>query len=102
MQQKTETSLATVLEHLRKLKPELKARYHVKQIGLFGSLVRDEQETSSDIDVLVELDSDASLFDLVRLKLRLEEEFQRPVDVIPRESLRAEIRQEVLREFVAA
>ncbi len=102
MQHREELSLASILEQLRKLKPELKARYHVKQIGLFGSLVRGEQKISSDIDILVELDSDATLFDLVRLKLRLEEEFQRPVDVIPRESLRAELRQEVLQEFIPA
>ncbi len=89
-----------VLDTLRRLRPELESRFKVKSLSLFGSFVRGEQEGGSDIDVLVELAQDASFFDLVRVSLFLEEQFQRKVDVIPIESLRAEIREAVLQEKV--
>ena len=89
-----------VLDTLKALRPELETRYKVNEISLFGSFVRGEQAESSDIDVLVDFNTDASYFDLVRLGDFLEEKFQRHVDVIPKESLRAEIREAVLRERV--
>ncbi len=86
---------------LKELRPMIAARYKAKEIGLFGSSVRGEQSATSDIDVLVEFDEDADLFDLVGLALRLEEELQRKVDVIPRRALREELRDSVLQEVVA-
>ena len=41
-----------VLEVLRSLKAELRERYHVESIALFGSYAREEQGEGSDIDVL--------------------------------------------------
>ncbi|MBI2193045.1 MAG: nucleotidyltransferase family protein [Planctomycetes bacterium] len=89
-----------VLKILKALKPELRARFNVKEIGLFGSFVREEQYPGSDIDVLAEFGDDASFFDLVRLALFLEEKFQQRVDVVPKESIRPELRESVLHEAV--
>ncbi len=89
-----------ILRTLKALKPELLTQYKVKEIGLFGSFVREEQGEASDIDVLVDFQEDASFFDLVRLGLFLEEKFHRKVDIIPKESLRAEIRESILQEMV--
>jgi len=89
-----------VLKTLKALRPELETRFKVKEISLFGSFARGEQVESSDIDVLVEFDTSASLFDLVRLSLFLEEQLHRKVDVIPKDSLRAELADAVLRERV--
>ena len=89
-----------ILETLKVLRHELETHYMVNEISLFGSFVRGQQSETSDVDVLVEFNADASYFDLVRLGDFLEEKLQRHVDVIPRESLRAEIREAVLRERV--
>lgn len=86
---------------LKELKPIIAALYKAKEIGLFGSFVRGEQSATSDVDVLVEFEEDADLFDLVGLALRLEEELQRKVDVIPKRALREELREAVLEEVVA-
>lgn len=43
-------------------KPELQ-RFGIKNIGLFGSYVRDEQTKSSDIDILIDFDSDKETYD---------------------------------------
>jgi predicted nucleotidyltransferase len=89
-----------LVKKLKELKPELAALYKVREIGLFGSFVREEQEADSDIDLLVEFGSEADLFDLVGLALFLEDKLQRKVDVVPKRALRAEIRDSVLREVV--
>ena len=90
-----------ILSKLKKLKPTILANYKAKEIGLFGSFVRGEQSPNSDIDVLVEFESEADLFDLIGLSLFLEEELQRKVDVVPKRALRQELRDIVLPEVVA-
>ena len=89
-----------IVKTLGALRTELAERFDAKEISLFGSFVRGEQDVASDIDVLVESGTEATFFDLVRLGLFLEETFQRPVDVIPKESLRPEFREEVLWEQI--
>jgi hypothetical protein len=90
-----------LLARLKELKPAIMSRYKAKEMSLFGSFVRGEQSADSDIDVLVDFEEEADLFDLIGLALRLEDELQRKVDVIPKRALRAEIREAVLREVVA-
>lgn len=90
-----------LLIKLKKMKPAITARYKAKEIGLFGSFIRGEQDINSDIDVLVDFEEEADLFDLMGLTLELEEELHRKVDVIPKRALRAELRESVLQEVVA-
>lgn len=87
-----------VLVALRELKPEIRAKYKVKEIGVFGSVIRGEQSETSDIDILVDFEEGADLFDLVGLALFLEERFHQKVDVASKRALRAEIQESVLRE----
>ncbi|MDP3028558.1 MAG: nucleotidyltransferase family protein [Deltaproteobacteria bacterium] len=90
-----------ILKTLAALNPELQSRYKVKEIGVFGSLVRGEQTVASDVDLLVDFSEDADLFDLVGLSLFLEEKLRCKVDVVPKRALRPEIRDAVLREVAA-
>jgi uncharacterized protein len=87
-----------LLKTFKALKPEITARYKVKEIGLFGSFARGEQSPASDVDILVDFEDGADLFDLVGLAQFLEERLQRKVDVVSRNALRAEILESVLRE----
>lgn len=89
-----------ILAQLETLKPELQSRYKVREIGLFGSWVRGEQHTDSDIDVLVEFEKEADLFDWIGLTLYLEEIFGRPVDVVPRKALRPELQSAVSKQVI--
>jgi predicted nucleotidyltransferase len=43
--------LATILDELRRLQPELTKRYPIREMGIFGSYVRGEQHEDSDLDV---------------------------------------------------
>lgn len=89
-----------ILARLRSLKPELASRFKAREIGLFGSSVRGELTDASDIDVLVDFEEGADLFDLVGMALFLEEELRRRVDLVPRRALRAELKESVLSELV--
>jgi predicted nucleotidyltransferase len=72
-----------IVTKLRELTPIIATRYKAREIGLFGSFARGEQNANSDIDVLAEFDDGADLFDLIGLTLYLEEILQRHVDVVP-------------------
>ncbi len=75
---------------------------------LFGSTVRDEANESSDLDLFIDYDPSRrfSAFDLVGIKLLLEEQLHLPVDVTTRDGLhprlRAEIEQSATRIFDGA
>jgi uncharacterized protein len=71
----------TVLQELRRLKPDLEKRYGVTKIGIFGSLARNEIREDSDVDVVVEM-NEPDLFYMVHIKEVLEQRFRMPVDVI--------------------
>ena len=86
---------------LKEIRPALTVRYKVKEISLFGSFARGEQAENSDIDLLTEFNDNADLFDLIGLELYLEDTFKRPVDVVPKQALRAELRETVLQQVVA-
>lgn len=94
------SSVDNYLTTIRTLKPELAARYKVREIGLFGSFVRGEQNQASDVAVLVEFEEDADLFDLIGLALFLEQALEREVDVVPQRALRPELRSAILREVI--
>ncbi len=89
-----------ILDRLRELKPEMIKKYRVKEIRLFGSIVRNKQHPDSDIDILAEFEDEADLFDLTGLAIFLEDVFQCRVDVVSRRALRDELKQKILNEAV--
>ena len=92
--------LKEVMEILNYLKPYLKEKYKVEILGIFGSFVRGEAKETSDIDILVEFEKGATLFELVGLSLFLEEKLGRKVDVVPKRALREELKETVMGELV--
>jgi predicted nucleotidyltransferase len=69
-----------ILRELRLVKEELKARYGVTRIGIFGSVARGETKTESDLDVVVEMKP--NLFMRAGLKAELESRLGKSVDVV--------------------
>lgn len=76
------------------------ARRGARNLRLFGSSARNEEDEQSDIDFLVEMESGRSLFDLGGLQAELETLLGRPVDVVTEKSLRQRIRRRVLKEAI--
>jgi uncharacterized protein len=84
----------------RKKISEFCRRWGVVEFSLFGSALRDDFRPDSDVDVLVTFSREAqiSLFDLVQMKLDLEEIFHRSVDIIEKDALENPFRKrEILR-----
>ncbi|XHH07937.1 MAG: nucleotidyltransferase family protein [Candidatus Bathyarchaeia archaeon] len=83
-------------------KEELKLKYQVREIGIFGSYVRGQQRKQSDLDVLVEFDETAnlSLLDFVRLENYLSELLKVKVDLVEKHTLKPRIGRRVLEEVV--
>ena len=69
-----------ILKQLRTVKTELAERYAMTQIGIFGSVARNEDRQTSDIDIVVHMSP--NLLKRVRLKAELENLFGKKVDVI--------------------
>jgi predicted nucleotidyltransferase len=73
-------SLLKVIEILRSHEHEIRDRFAVRRIGLFGSLVRGEETKESDIDILVEFE-DPTFRNFMNLAFFLEYLFGRRVDL---------------------
>src|SRR5690606_37196933 len=88
--------LGVPMDELRRLCAE----FGVRELAVFGSVLREDFNAESDVDLLVDFDADRkiSLFDLLELQPRLEALIGRPVDLVPRQGLKPLIRDQVLAE----
>ena len=95
-------NLSEIKTILRNQKKYLEEHYGIKEIGIFGSVVRGEQKADSDIDILVELirPSKISLLGLVELECYLQDLLGAEVDVVIKKNLRKRIGQRILSEVV--
>ena len=78
----------------------LVAQHRAANPRLFGSIARGEDGLDSDVDLLVDFDRDASLFDEIALRLDLTELLGTRVDVVGSDSLRSAFGERVLAEAV--
>ena len=102
---------AGVLQGARSLKDEALRKIDViraiakangaRSICLFGSAARGLETAESDLDFLVELEPGRTLLDVVGLRKALTQLFDRPVDVVTRDSLKPGLRSAVLRDAIA-
>lgn len=65
-------------------------KWNIIEFALFGSVLRNDFNSDSDIDVLLSFDENAkiSLFDLVKIKEELESFFGRDVDIVERKAIK--------------
>lgn len=92
--------LPDLLESRKKEIAGLCRRYKVAELSLFGSAAKGNFSEESDIDLLVEFETDAEIgfIDLSKLRIELETLLGRPVDLVPKTGLKPAIRQNVLSE----
>jgi predicted nucleotidyltransferase len=102
----TQTTSATIhrrelLLKERELVLRIAAKHGAHNVRLFGSMARGEDDDFSDIDLLVDMDADRSLFDHAALLLELRSLLGDAVDVVSARGLKPRVRERVLREAVA-
>ena len=93
-------TLDRILAQLRAAQPELRRRYPIRSMRVFGSYARGEQRDDSDVDVLVELGDDMDLIAYTGLQLELSDALGLHVDLVEREALRPRLASQVLSELV--
>ncbi|MEQ6896222.1 nucleotidyltransferase family protein [Microbacterium sp. KR10-403] len=91
-------SLREELHVRRELIARLARLSHIEAVSVFGSVARGEDSAESDIDLLVDPEPGASLFDFAQFERDMEMLLGRPVDVVSRRSLHADRDAAILRE----
>ena len=79
---------------------ELRRKYGISELSLFGSVARDEAGDTSDVDVLVAFERAPSFTTFMELKFELEERLGARVDLVTRSGLKPRVRAHVEREVL--
>lgn len=83
-------------------KNEIKKRFNVNDLAVFGSVARNEMTSESDVDVLVSYSTTPGIFGFIELKQYLEEILHVPVDLVTEKALKKELRTQILEEAIYA
>ncbi len=86
---------------LRQNLPELREKYSVSYLGIFGSYIRGEQTKDSDLDVLVQFDKKPGLFKYIELEDYLSDLLGVKVDLVMKSALKPNIGKRILNEVEA-
>jgi len=92
-----EQTIRVLSEHL----DEIRQRFGVDSLALFGSVARDEARPDSDLDVLVTFKQTPGLFGFLELKQYLEQITSCPVDLVTEKALKKQLKDKILREAIS-
>ena len=73
-------------------------KWNIQELALFGSVLRDDFGSESDVDVLVtfQSESEVSLFDMAQMQIELQAIFHRSVDILEKDALRNPYRKQAI------
>ena len=91
--------LSEIKQILTYIKPELQSRFNVKRIGLFGSVVRGEQTSNSDIDIIVDFNKPIGI-EFIDLATFLENNLKTHVDLVSMNGVKAKYLQTFEAEII--
>ncbi len=86
-----------ILDKLRELKPVLQTNFFVSKIGLFGSFSDSSHTEDSDIDILIELEKPIG-WRFFTLEIYLEKIFRRKIDLVTKNALKEQIKDQILKQ----
>lgn len=79
----------------------IQSTFYVREMGVFGSFIRNEQTKKSDIDILVEFEKGhKDFFNYMRLKDYLEKSLGRRVDLVMKEAIKPGLKDKIFKEVV--
>jgi predicted nucleotidyltransferase len=85
---------------LHELMPQVRRDFGVRRMALFGSTARGEAQDASDLDVLVEFEGEPTFLSFMGLKVFLEDQVGRKVDLVTPDALKPRMRPVVERDAV--
>ncbi len=80
-------SFHEIIKILNMHKDELRKKYKIKEIKIFGSYVKEEQKESSDIDIIVDFEEFPTFIEFIRIQEELERILGIKVDLLTEESI---------------
>jgi len=86
-------------KYLIKIIPILK-KYGVKKASLFGSIVRGDVHKNSDVDILVDIPEEKSLFEVMDIQFELEKALGRKVDLVEYENIKPRLKPYILKNQI--
>lgn len=93
-------TLEEIKDILSKHKEAVVREYKVKEIGIFGSVVRGEQKRGSDIDILVDFYELPDVFQLIDLEDYLTKLLKKKVDLVRKGAIRPELKIMIMKETI--
>ena len=93
------TELSSIMQILSQLKPELKQKYFVNSIGLFGSVVRDDFNEKSDIDIIVDFSKPIGI-EFIDLADYIESKLRKRVDLVSRNGVKPKYFHQIESEII--
>jgi uncharacterized protein len=86
---------------MRKQKAELRDRFKVEALYVFGSVANGSATASSDVDLIVDfLSDDVSLFEFLDLKIFLESVLRTKVDLVTRDAIKPSMKVQIEKQAV--
>jgi uncharacterized protein len=93
------TELTSIKQILTQLKPELRQKYFVNTIGLFGSVVRDDFTEKSDVDIIVDFTRPIGI-EFIDLADYIESKLSKKVDLVSRNGVKAKYFHQIESEII--
>ncbi len=90
----------TVIMRLKENLEQIRRRFSVERLSVFGSVIRDEAGEESDVDVLVVFEKKANFDIFMDLKFYLEELLGMGVDLVTEKALRPQVRRAIEQEMI--
>jgi len=92
--------LPQIIEALRRQLPLLIERFQVESLGVFGSYIRSEQRSDSDLDILVSFREPPGLLKFIEMENYLSDILGLKVDLVMKDSLKPHIGENILQGVV--
>lgn len=92
--------LKKIIDILNYHKTEIFENYNLKELGIFGSMARGENNDDSDIDMIVEYNSTPDLLKYIELENHIEHLLKIKVELVIKKTIRPELKKEILREVI--
>ena len=90
-------NIEIIQQRLSALKPHLKVKYNVDELGIFGSYSRGEADEKSDVDLLVSFSKPIG-WEFFDLEEELEKELGMKIDLVTKNALKQQIKNKILSE----
>lgn len=94
-------NLSQILKILNNNKLDLTKNYGIKEIAVFGSYTKGTQTKSSDVDIMVDFHKVPNMFKFIKLEEDLQRLLGKKIDLVRKQAIREELRENILGESVA-